>query len=572
MGAEAARRADGAEWADRPIVIIPAYKPTSRLIDLVQDLARGSDQRVVVVDDGSGPEYAAMFERLQTFRQVECLKHATNLGKGQALKTALNHLLVLYGRNSVGAVTADADGQHLVSDIRRVSDELVAHPNELILGSRVFDASVPWKSRIGNRLTQQVFRGFLGRSLRDTQTGLRGIPVGMIRDLLKVRASGYEFELEMLVLAMQRGIPLRELPITTVYEDQNRGSHFDPVRDSLRIYFVFFRFLALSLTTAALDFLVFWGAYSASQNILLSTAIARVAAGSFNFYLARLLVFRSTGVASVEAVKYVLLVVWLMLLSYGLLTSLVIVLEFPVYTAKLFSEVTLFAASFALQRLVVFRRSKVSEGQAEATDWDSYYRRPAKPAAITRRITARLLERLMTRYGPSTPAAICEFGGANSCFYEGMRARYPSTAYVVVDNNAYGLQLLRERAPAGATLIIHERDLCSVTEALTEADVVFSVGLIEHFRPADTAAVIRAHFAQVNDGGLVIITFPTPTWLYRVTRAAAERLGVWRFPDERPLGFDEVLAEVSKHGAVLTTTTNWAIVLTQGVVVARKAS
>ena len=67
----------------------------------------------------------------------------------------------------------------------------------------------------------------------------------------------------------------------------------------------------------------------------------------------------------------------------------------------------------------------------------------------------------------------------------------------------------------------------------------------------------------------MIITFPTPTWLYRGTRAIAEHLGIWRFPDERPLSFEEVETEIRKHGTILERRINWAIILTQGVVVAK---
>ena len=112
-------------------------------------------------------------------------------------------------------------------------------------------------------------------------------------------------------------------------------------------------------------------------------------------------------------------------------------------------------------------------------------------------------------------------------------------------------------------------DVTSMPAGIVEADIVFSVGLIEHFAAEQTAHVIGRHFSCVKPGGLVVITFPTPTFLYRITRTLAESAGLWRFPDERPLQWAEVLAEVVRHGMVLTTFTNWPLALTQGVVVAR---
>ena len=71
-------------------------------------------------------------------------------------------------------------------------------------------------------------------------------------------------------------------------------------------------------------------------------------------------------------------------------------------------------------------------------------------------------------------------------------------------------------------------------------------------------------------GGLVVITYPTPTWLYRIIRWAAERAGVWEFPDERPLSSAEVTTEVARHGRILDVRLNWPVVLTQGIVAARR--
>jgi len=103
-----------------------------------------------------------------------------------------------------------------------------------------------------------------------------------------------------------------------------------------------------------------------------------------------------------------------------------------------------------------------------------------------------------------------------------------------------------------------------------EADVVFSVGLIEHFDPEDTRKAVHAHFDVLRPGGLLILSFPTPTLLYRITRKLIESLGMWKFPDERALTPDEVAASVEEYGDVLTTKTLWPLLLTQSLVVARK--
>lgn len=339
-----------------PVIVIPAYQPHSSLIHLVDSLSTDPRQVIIVVDDGSSSTHAHVFDALRRTPGVHVLRHAVNLGKGQALKTAFNYFLVALPDGHVGVVTADADGQHLPQDVQLVSRALADAPHALVLGTRHLRGDIPWKSAVGNRLTKHIFHGLLGRKVEDTQTGLRGIPRGFLPELLRISATRYEFELEMLVKAIEQRLEIQEVPIETVYEDDNRGSHFNPVFDSLRIYFVFLRFALLSLATAALDLSVFAAAYAASSNILLSTVSARIVAVVFNYHFARTAVFKSKGRLTREFLKYVALVVWLMLLSYTILTGLVIFLGLNVFLSKIIAETTLFLASFTIQRMLVFSR------------------------------------------------------------------------------------------------------------------------------------------------------------------------------------------------------------------------
>jgi putative flippase GtrA len=332
------------------VIVIPAYEPTSALVDLVADLPGRS---IIVVNDGSSDACREVFDRVARVPGVELLAHAVNLGKGQALKTAFNHFLLHAAADAVGVVTADADGQHLADDVRRVAERLEAVPTAVVLGSRLFEGAVPLRSRIGNAVTRAMFRLLLGRSLLDTQTGLRGIPRGFLRELVTLETGRYEFELDMLVGATRGGVAIEEIPIQTVYGGVAQ-SHFSPLGDSVRISFVFLRFVGLSIVTAALDFAVFAIAYGAARNILAATIMGRLVAGVFNFSMNRIVVFRSHGSLAREATTYAVLVAALMSVSYGLVTSLVIFVGLSVYISKVLAEGTLFAASFALQNLLVF--------------------------------------------------------------------------------------------------------------------------------------------------------------------------------------------------------------------------
>jgi hypothetical protein len=205
------------------------------------------------------------------------------------------------------------------------------------------------------------------------------------------------------------------------------------------------------------------------------------------------------------------------------------------------------------------------------TDWNAYYLNPATFAPLTRWITKRGILRDVERFRQGAPLRhVAELGGGNSTVLGAFRARFPDARLSAIDSNALGLRLLEARTARDADLSTIEADvLAPVVDALG-ADLVFSVGLVEHFGAGDTARAIGAHFAHVRPGGLVLITFPTPTWLYRLARGIAEAAGVWAFPDERPLDLGEVTREMRRHGDVLGVRINWPIVFTQGVVVARR--
>ena len=273
-------------------ILIPAYRPGETLATLVADLRRREATPIVIVDDGSGEEFAAVFARAAAYPNVHIVRHYINLGKGAAIKTGLNHAMVLFP-SCTGVVTADADGQHLADDILAVGARLEAEPRKLVLGVRSFDESVPLRSKIGNGATRMLMRLVVGQKLADTQTGLRGIPAELVPLLLRLPSSGYEFELDMLIACKHQSCAIVEEPIRTVYIEGNQSSHFRPIADSMRIYFLLFRFGLLSLLTAALDNVVFIGAFAVTGSIARSQIAGRAVAMVFNYLGAHRAVFHS---------------------------------------------------------------------------------------------------------------------------------------------------------------------------------------------------------------------------------------------------------------------------------------
>ncbi len=202
---------------------------------------------MLVVDDGSGPDFREVFDATAALGAV-VVRHEVNRGKGRALKTGFHHAAALWPGEDV--VCADSDGQHTPADVLAVAEKVAASRTAMVLGARQFTGPVPSRSRLGNGLTRRLFFLTTGIDLTDTQTGLRAYPAEMLGWLCEVDGERFEYELELLLRARDAGHAIVEVPISTVYLDDNASSHFRPVRDSARVYAPMVRFAASSALAA----------------------------------------------------------------------------------------------------------------------------------------------------------------------------------------------------------------------------------------------------------------------------------------------------------------------------------
>ncbi|MGQ0594586.1 MAG: GtrA family protein [Gammaproteobacteria bacterium] len=552
------------------VFLIPAYQPSKDLVGVVKGLRGLTDASIFVVNDGSRPACAPVFDAVQAIPDVTLLVHAVKLGKGAALKTGFNAALARF-EDLVGVVTVDADGQHRPEDAVTIGELLRADQSNLIMGCRELGLQhdVPLRSRFGNQLTKKVFAALTGVALSDTQTGLRGIPATLMKIMMRVSTTGYDFETHMLLLSIRNGIKIREHKIPTIYIDHNASSHFNPLLDSIRIYFVFIRFAFASIATAVIDFIVFALAHGLGGDVLAALIASRVVAGTFNFAVAKRVVFKSRGRMLPELARYVLLVAFFLFLSNSAISVLVRRLDFNIYLAKILVETSLFILSFATQRWIIFPARGIAK-QDEATDWDAYYRKPFKASSVTRKITTRRILDAFQKYGSELrEPTILELGGGNSCVYGAVAETLRPRKYLIVDKNPLGLKKFHETYPSAGPVELIEGDVLAMKAPPQKADICFSIGLIEHFSEEGTRKAIQAHFECVDPNGLVLITFPTTTWLYRITRKCAELLHMWEFPDEHPCKMEEVTSYVAKFADIHHQEIIWPIVLTQGLILAK---
>lgn len=351
--------------SDEVILLIPALDPDQHLLDFLDELMKRWQGPVVLVDDGSGEAAVNdIFPAAKAMAGNACVvvRHACNLGKGRALKTGFNEVLNRWP-GAAGVITADADGQHRPEDIIKCADRLRKNPDALTLGCRDFhEENVPFKSRAGNRITRCFMRFLCGVNVSDTQTGLRAIPTAFMKSLMNVSGERFDFETNMLLEARTESVAIEEQTIDTVYIEQNRASHFNPLTDSIRIYSLLLKFCSSSFIGFIADivlFTLFIRAFSVlglgAWLITACTVAARVLSAGINFTLNRTMVFRSRQNAGTSAVKYAILCILQMAASAALVTSAAGVFTVSTVVLKVIVDFVLFLISFQIQRSIVFK-------------------------------------------------------------------------------------------------------------------------------------------------------------------------------------------------------------------------
>ena len=357
-------------------IVLPSLDPDSKFQKVVEGLIEEGFQHIVIVNDGSDEAHRHFFDEAAAHPQCTVLTHEVNKGKGRALKTAFAYVAEKHPELR-GVITIDGDGQHLIGDIVACGQRMLENEDCVVLGCRDFNQpGVPPRSVAGNKTTSRFFRILFGIRLSDTQTGLRAIPAKYLRDFGGIEGERFEYETNMLLNMKRMGIAFLEQPITTVYDPEDYSSHYNAVKDSLRISKVMLRFLLTgpgvryvvsSLLSFVLDnglyhllFSVFLGRLAASAVSPAAQVCARVASSLFNFTMNDRFVFRNKSEHGKAFLKYYALCIPQTFVSTVCLTALVTALKIGApglaTFVKILVETVLFFLSYFIQKKWVFKK------------------------------------------------------------------------------------------------------------------------------------------------------------------------------------------------------------------------
>ena len=341
-------------------LIIPSYNPDKKLFEGFLNKAVKNFSNIIVINDGSKKELLPIFDEFkERFKTVSFIRHNINLGKGRALKTAFNYYLNNFP-DCVGIVQADCDGQHSIEDTMACANAMKENPQNLILGTRNFnDKNVPKKSMLGNKITRNVFKIFVGMRITDTQTGLRAMSNDLVKTFLQTKGERFEYETEMLIDCKANNIKITEVPIQTIYIKKNETSKFNPWKDSVIIYKLFGKYIFASISSFIVDialfnlFLLLQSNSDFANKILLATVLARILSSLFNFAVNAKMVFKNSSKTSF--IKYVALALVQMLISGFAVQALSTVIPWNTTIIKIIVDVLIFIANFIIQREFVFK-------------------------------------------------------------------------------------------------------------------------------------------------------------------------------------------------------------------------
>lgn len=350
-------------------VVVPVYIPEPGLKGLCTSLLELTPY-VIVVDDGSNRD-CEKFGEIPSDVRILC--HVQNRGKGRAIKTGISWVKENLPHVKV-IVFADGDGQHRLEDIEKTARNAMATGN-VTLGVRDFSkANIPLRSRFGNVLTSFFVRHIFKLTIYDTQTGLRAIPSRLFDAMLSTPGERYEYEMRLFGMLRDHKEHLEQVPIETIYIENNRASHFHPIKDSIRVYRglfggMFIKFGLSSLLGFLVDNVVFTIVLLSLQaqgilrryDILISLIVARIVSATINYACNRALVFRSRAGVAVSFSKYWALVLLIAVLSYvgtASFAALFDALGVNITGIKILVETVLFVLSYHLQKRWVFKNEK----------------------------------------------------------------------------------------------------------------------------------------------------------------------------------------------------------------------
>ncbi|PKN98512.1 MAG: hypothetical protein CVU42_11870 [Chloroflexi bacterium HGW-Chloroflexi-4] len=331
---------------NEPVLVILIGKFEEKLNSFLRSVINNVELDVIFVDTTSKRSKISNYLRTKKLTTPTTILHAT---KSKAVLTGLKYFDEHFKESSSGLILVDMDQGFGLDDINAVVRSMDNIPDAIIIGGREIE-------QIGNKSLKFIISRLsrlTGTRVKDFNSGLRGLPASFVSELLNQKPTHLDTWIEMYVFAAKNNNQIVEVPIQTQHQIKS-SILFSFILNSSKLFYIILRFSFLSMLTAGIDYAIFSVLFIFSNSILASIIIARIAAGSFQFFMGKKWVFKSRNRLIVELIKYIILVGVLMLISYTFIELMVNNFGMNAIVSKLIAELSLFIVSFTMQKKIVF--------------------------------------------------------------------------------------------------------------------------------------------------------------------------------------------------------------------------
>lgn len=198
------------DWKAQCAAIIPCFNEATAIAGVVRDV-RMHVPTVLVVDDGSTDSTAQLAQNAG----ATLVRHATNRGKGAALRVGFQHLCDL---GFEWALTLDGDGQHAAAEIPRFFECADRTAAALVIGNRMGQADrMPWLRRRVNRWMSTRLSKLTQREIMDSQCGFRLVKLAVL-ERVRLNTNHFEIESELLTTFAKAGERIESVPVEAIYK------------------------------------------------------------------------------------------------------------------------------------------------------------------------------------------------------------------------------------------------------------------------------------------------------------------------------------------------------------------
>lgn len=216
-------------------VLIPSYNPGQKVYETVRDARRFWNPVWVIIDGSTDESVAGLDAMAAEDTGLRVIHLPRNEGKGSAVLHGLERAAEA---GYTHALTMDSDGQHPADLIPAFMAASLAHPEAMILGLPIFDASAP-SIRVKGRQISNWWANLetLWAGIGDSLFGFRVYPVEPLRQVMRRQPwmRRFDFDPEAVVRLSWHGVPAVNLPAPVRYFSADEGgvSHFKYLRDNV---------------------------------------------------------------------------------------------------------------------------------------------------------------------------------------------------------------------------------------------------------------------------------------------------------------------------------------------------